>query len=57
MRFRDPKYGAFLTLDPGQVFFQIPDLGSQTHIFDSLMTNFRVKNTIILSVLAEHQAN
>ncbi len=35
--------GAFLTLDPG----------SQTHIFDSLMTNFWVKSIIILIVLAK----
>jgi hypothetical protein len=30
-----------------------PDPGSQTHIFDNLMTNIWVKNTIILSVLAK----
>jgi hypothetical protein len=35
--------GAFLTLDPG----------SQTNIFDILMTNFWVKNNIIFNVLAE----
>ncbi len=35
--------GAFLTLDPGYL----------THIFDSLMTNYWVKSTIILSVLAK----
>jgi hypothetical protein len=41
--FPDPGSDAFFTLDPG----------SQTHIFDSLMTNFWVKSTIILSVLAK----
>ena len=30
-----------------------PDPGSQTHIFDSLMTDFRVNSTIILSALAK----
>ncbi len=35
--------GAFLTLDPG----------SQTNIFDGFMTNFWVKSTVILSVLAK----
>ncbi len=39
----DPGSGDFFTLDPG----------SQTHIFDSLMTNVWVKSTIILSVLAK----
>jgi hypothetical protein len=50
----DPKSGAFLTLDPGfgLGFFRISDSGSQTHIFDSLMTKFGVKSTIILCVLA-----
>ncbi len=33
-------------------FFGIPYPGSQPHIFYSLMTNFCVKSTIILSVLA-----
>ncbi len=42
--------GAFLTLDPEGVF---PDPGSQPQIFDSLMTKFWVKSTIILSVLAK----
>jgi hypothetical protein len=29
----DPGSGAFLTPGSGMRFFQIPDLGSQTHIF------------------------
>jgi hypothetical protein len=39
-----------LTLDPGSRigFFQIPNLGSETHNFDNLMTNFWVKSTLIL---------
>jgi hypothetical protein len=38
----DPGSDAFLTLDPGSGIgiFRIPDLVSQTHIFDGLMTNF-----------------
>jgi hypothetical protein len=38
----DPRTCAFLTLDPGHEigFFRIPDPGNQTHILDSLMTNF-----------------
>jgi hypothetical protein len=38
----DPGRGAFFIMDPGSgiVFFPIPDLGSQTHIFDSSMANF-----------------
>jgi hypothetical protein len=41
-----PGSGAFLTLDPGSGigFFRIPDLGSQTHIFESLVTIFWVKS-------------
>ncbi len=52
----DPGFGAFLSLKPGSLigFFRILDIGSQTHIFDSLMTNFWVKSTIILRVLAEN---
>ncbi len=34
-------------------FFPIPDPGSKTHIFDSLMNNFWVKSSIILSVLTK----
>jgi hypothetical protein len=51
----NPGSGAFLTLDPGYGigFFRILHLGSQTHIFDSSMTNFWVKSAIILSVLAK----
>ncbi len=41
----------FLTLI--DCFFRIPDLGSQTHIFDSLMTKFWVRSTIILSFMAK----
>ncbi len=51
----DPGSGAFLTPgsgirnrffpDPGS---RIPDLGSQTHIFESLVTIFWVKSSIIL---------
>ncbi len=41
----DPGSGAFLTLDPGSGigFFRIPDLGSQTHIFDSLIKILGIK--------------
>ncbi len=40
--------------DPEQAFSGslISDPGSQTHIFDIIMTNFLVKSTIILSALA-----
>jgi hypothetical protein len=45
----DPGSGAFLPLDPdpGGVLFQIPDLESRkpTHIYESLVTIFWVKNT------------
>ncbi len=47
---RDP--GPFWPLDPdpgsGIGFFRIPDPRSQTHIFESLTTNFWVKSSIIL---------
>jgi hypothetical protein len=45
----DPGSGAFLTPGPGSGigFFRVPDLGSQTHIFKSLVINFWVKNSII----------
>jgi hypothetical protein len=51
-----PGSGAFFTLDPGSVigFFsgsRVLDPETQTHIFESLMTIFCVKITIILSVL------
>jgi len=38
----DPGSDAFLTPGPGSGigFFRIPDLGSQTHIFESLVTIF-----------------
>ncbi len=39
----DPGSGAFLTPGSGKGFFRIPDLGSQTHIFESLMTIFLSK--------------
>ncbi len=46
----DPGSGAFLTPGPGSGIglFRIPDLGSQTHIFYSLVTNFWVQSSIIL---------
>jgi hypothetical protein len=44
----DPGSGAFLTPGSGIGFFRIPDLGSQIHIFESLLTIFRVKSSIIL---------
>ncbi len=43
---RDPVF--FLPLDPG-----IPDLGSQTHFSEGLVTFFWVKSTIILCQLAQ----
>jgi hypothetical protein len=43
IRIRDTEIG----------FFRITDPGSQTHIFDSLMTFFGVKSTIILCKLAQ----
>ncbi len=56
----DPGSGAFLTPgsgirnrffpDPGS---RIPDPGSQTHTFESLVTIFWVKSSIILSKLAQ----
>ncbi len=51
----DPGSGAFLTPDPGSGigFFQIPDLGSQTHIFEGLVTNFWEKTSIILGKLGQ----
>ncbi len=41
--------------DPGSIAFSTLDPGSQTYIFESLMTNVWVKSTgtIILSVLAK----
>jgi hypothetical protein len=49
--------GVFLTLDPDPGsrigFFWIPDLGSQPHIFLSIVTNFWVKSSIILWKLAQ----
>ncbi len=51
----DPESGAFLNPGSGIGFFRIPDLGSwisdpgsQTHIFESLVTIFWVKISIIL---------
>ncbi len=49
----DPGYEAFLTMDPGSGIGFFLDPGFQTHIFDSLMTNFWVKRTRIVSVLAK----
>jgi hypothetical protein len=48
--------GAFLTPGSGirnRFFFGIPDLGSQTYIFESLMTIFGVESSIILCKLAQ----
>ena len=45
----DPGYGAFLTPRPGSGIGFFPDPGSQTHIFESLLTHFWVKKSIILS--------
>jgi hypothetical protein len=44
----DPGSGAFLP--PGSVisFFRFPDLGSPTHISESLVTNIWVKSTILV---------
>jgi len=41
---------SLLTPDPGSEigFFQIPDLGSKTHIFLELNDNFLVESSIIL---------
>ncbi len=52
IRIRDPV--PFWPLDPGSGigFFQIPDLGSQTHIIESLVTIFWIKCSIILWKLA-----
>jgi hypothetical protein len=44
----DPGSGAFLTPGSGIGFFRIPDLGSQPHIFENLLTIFWVKSSIIL---------
>ncbi len=46
---------AFLTLTPGSRigFFQIPDPRSKTYIFESLLTDFWVKSSKILSKLAQ----
>ncbi len=51
----DTRSGAFLNLGSGirNRFFRISDPGSQTNIFDCLMTNFGVKSMIILNVLAK----
>ncbi len=55
IRIRDPGLCAFLTpgsriSDPGS---RISDPGSQTHIFESLVTTFWVKSSIILWNLAQ----
>jgi hypothetical protein len=53
IRIRDPV--PFCPLDPGSGigFFQISDPGSQTHTFESFMTIFWVKNSIILGKLTQ----
>ncbi len=53
IRIRDPV--PFWPLDPGSKigFFRIPDLGSQSHIFESLMIIFCIKSSIILWKLAQ----
>ncbi len=43
-----PGSGAFLTPGSGIGFFRIPNLGFQTHIFESLLTIFWVRSSIIL---------
>jgi hypothetical protein len=49
----DPGSGAFLTPGSGIGFFRIPNLGSQTHIFEGLVTIFWVKTSIILGKLGQ----
>ncbi len=44
----DPGSGAFLTPGSGIGLFQVPDLGSQTLIFESVVTIYWVKTSIIL---------
>ncbi len=53
IRIRDPV--PFWPLNPGSGigFFQIPDLGSQTHMFESLVTIIWVKSYIILWKLTQ----
>ncbi len=48
IRIRDPGSGAFLTPGSGILNWVFPDPGSQTHIFESLLTIFGVKSSIIL---------
>ncbi len=45
---RDPGFGAFLTPGSGIGFFRIPDLGSQAHIFESLVIIFWINSSLIL---------
>jgi hypothetical protein len=47
----DQGSGAFLTIEPGSRigFLRISNPGPQAHIFDSLVTKFWVKSTIILN--------
>jgi hypothetical protein len=44
--------GTFSVVDPdpgsGTGWFRIPDLGSQTHIFENLVTIFSVKSSVLL---------
>jgi hypothetical protein len=51
----DPGSGAFLTPGSGirNRFFRISDPGSQTHIFESLVTIFWLKGSIIHRKLAQ----
>jgi hypothetical protein len=49
----DPGSGAFLTPGSGRGFFRISDPGSQTHIFEGLVTSFWVKTSIILGKLGQ----
>jgi hypothetical protein len=44
----DPGSGAFLTPGSEIGLFRIPDLGSQTHIFESLVTIFWIKTSLTL---------
>ncbi len=54
IRIRDPGSDAFLTPGPGIRNRFFPDPGSQTHIFESLVTIFWVISSIILGKLANN---
>jgi hypothetical protein len=49
----DPGSGAFITPGSGIRNSFFPDLGSQSHIFESLLTIFWVKSYLILWKLAQ----